>query len=92
MNQPDAPRRKSTLFCPGCGYESPSPTGWLEYTLSGQRHKRCPRCFELVTQHSAETATDTWNHGRDQIRSGFALWRAGVSHLQQSIEELAVRG
>ncbi|MFC6976270.1 hypothetical protein ACFQL1_18830 [Halomicroarcula sp. GCM10025709] len=92
MSQPDAPRQKSTLFCPDCGYESPAPMGWLEYTLSDQQHKRCPSCFALVARRATETPADTWDRGRDQVRSGFALWRASVSHLQQSVERLSVRG
>ncbi|WP_324757753.1 hypothetical protein [Haloarcula montana] len=92
MSQPDAPRQKSTLFCSDCGYESPAPSGWLEYTLSDQRHKRCPRCFALVTRRPAEAPADAWDHSRDRVRSGFALWRAGVSQLKQSVERLAVHG
>jgi hypothetical protein len=89
MSQTDAPRQKSTLFCSDCGYESPPPTGWLEYTLSGQRHKRCPCCFALVSQRPNENADDGWEHGREQVRSGFAVWRASVSTLQQSVERFA---
>lgn len=88
MSQTDRRQRKSTLFCPGCSYESPAPTGWLEYTLSGRRHRRCPACFTLVDRRPTDERAVDWPDGREQVRSGFAVWRASVTRWQESVERL----
>lgn len=40
--------RKSTLFCPSCGFESPVDENWIVQVGEGDRAFVCPDCHETV--------------------------------------------
>ncbi|WP_313692802.1 hypothetical protein [Halorarum halobium] len=41
-------RRKGTLFCPACAYESPIDERWVETTTATVRVRSCPECGAVV--------------------------------------------
>jgi predicted RNA-binding Zn-ribbon protein involved in translation (DUF1610 family) len=45
---PAASTRKSTLFCPTCGFESPIDENWIVRIGDGDRAFVCPDCHETV--------------------------------------------
>ncbi|QLG28635.1 hypothetical protein HUG10_14255 [Halorarum halophilum] len=45
-------RRKTVLFCPECGYESPIAENWLETTTDAARVLVCPVCETIVDRRA----------------------------------------
>ena len=41
-------KRKSVLFCPVCGHESPVDGSWIVTTEESQQQFRCPECDQIV--------------------------------------------
>ncbi|PSP90880.1 hypothetical protein BRC78_04930 [Halobacteriales archaeon QH_8_68_33] len=49
--------RKATLFCPGCGHESPVDGDWLCRERAGDVVYECPDCHTPVTGRRPERVT-----------------------------------
>lgn len=50
--------RKSVLFCPECGYDSPVTDNWLEVTAEEDRVLVCPACGAVVDHRTRPRRSD----------------------------------
>ena len=51
-----APERKSVLFCPDCGHESPVDGDWQVQARGETLAYSCPTCSEVITERPLPTA------------------------------------
>ncbi|MUW15274.1 hypothetical protein GJ633_11905 [Halorubrum sp. CBA1125] len=52
-------RRKSTLFCAVCGFESPVSDGWLVVSDGDERTIVCPECGHAADHRTERSAPAT---------------------------------
>ena len=52
-----APGRKSVLFCPTCGHESPVDGDWRVQARGGALAYSCPACSETITERQLAEPT-----------------------------------
>ncbi|WP_226005787.1 TFIIB-type zinc ribbon-containing protein [Natrinema salinisoli] len=51
-SHPPSERRKTVLFCPECGHESPITDDWETMTADGDRLLVCTDCGSVVDRRS----------------------------------------
>lgn len=51
-------QHKAVLFCPECGYDSPTTDNWLEVTTADDRTLVCPVCGAVVDHRTQPRPPD----------------------------------
>ncbi len=63
------PDRKSVLFCPACGHESPVGGDWVVRDRATSVEYRCPDCDERITRREREN-----NRKRSPLTRSWSAW------------------
>ncbi|WP_121745000.1 hypothetical protein [Natronorubrum halophilum] len=76
-------RRKSTLFCWGCGHESPVDDDWNRRVQDRHVEYVCPVCETTITKRPLPDGNDrertipvAWQR---TLRTTMRVWRASIS-------------